>query len=62
MNAEQILGFEIRKLAVVGDSGGGFMILNIIKFAIRNNLRVPDACCLLYPCRFCIKLRCEVSL
>jgi acetyl esterase/lipase len=49
-NCEKMFYFKIRKLAIVGDSGGGFMVLNVIKHSIRKNLRVPDAACLIYPC------------
>ena len=50
MNTTDMFGFKIKKLVVTGDSGGGLMCLNIIKHAIKNNLRVPDGVVLLYPC------------
>ena len=50
MNTKEMFGFEIRKLIITGDSGGGLICLNIIKHAIKNKLLIPDGLVLLYPC------------
>lgn len=47
---KEMFGFRIKKLVLTGDSGGGLMCLNIVKHALRYNLRVPDGLVLLYPC------------
>ena len=52
MKTKEMFGFKIKKLVLTGDSGGGLMCLNIIKHAIKFNLRVPDGVVLLYPCKF----------
>ena len=51
MNTKEMFGFKIKKLVITGDSGGGLICLNIIKYAIKNNLRIPDGLVLLYPCK-----------
>ena len=51
MKTKEMFGFKIRRLVVTGDSAGGLMCLNIVKHAIKNNLRAPDGIVLIYPCK-----------
>jgi len=49
MNSEKMFNFKIKKSMIVGDSGGGFFSLNIIKHSIINKIRTPDAAVFIYP-------------
>jgi len=48
-NSEKLFGFKIVKLALAGDSCGGHFCLDIVKNAIKNNVRKPDGLLLIYP-------------
>jgi len=49
-NCEKLFNFKIKKLVLIGDSGGGHLCLSIMKYAISKSLRKPDGLVLIYPC------------
>jgi len=48
-NSEKLFGFKINKLTLTGDSCGGHFCLDILRHCIKENVRKPDGCVLIYP-------------
>ncbi len=50
-NCETIFNFKLGKVVLSGDSAGGLICLNLIKYTISNHKKVPDGLLLYYPCK-----------
>ena len=51
-NFETLFSFKIKKLVLLGDSGGAHLCLSIMKNAISKGLRLPDNLFILYPSKY----------
>jgi hypothetical protein len=44
------IDFNINKLVIYSDSVGSLIALDMIKYAIKNNIKTPDAAVFVFPC------------
>jgi len=47
--SEKLFGFRINKLVLTGDSCGGHFCLDVMRNCIKDGIRKPDGCLLIYP-------------
>lgn len=50
-NHDEFGYFKVNKVIFAGDSAGGLIGMNLIKKLLKLNLRIPDFCLYIYPCK-----------